>query len=142
MDLTEESAGGPLCFRVGVDIVPIRMRKPCAYPGCPELVTSGYCDEHKRGKQQEQDRQRGSAHQRGYTAQWQKARLTYLRGHPLCAECEKEGRLTPATELDHIKPHKGNMDLFWDFNNVQGLCRPCHSRKTAKEDGGFGNNKK
>jgi 5-methylcytosine-specific restriction protein A len=31
------------------------------------------------------------------------------------------------------------MVLFWDRSNWQGLCHPCHSAKTATEDGGFGN---
>lgn len=43
-----------------------------------------------------------------------------------------------ATEVDHIIPHRGDQQLFWDTNNWQGLCKPCHSRKTAQEDGGFG----
>lgn len=33
------------------------------------------------------------------------------------------------------------MSLFWDRTNWQGLCKQCHSRKTAAEDGGFGNAK-
>jgi 5-methylcytosine-specific restriction protein A len=43
-----------------------------------------------------------------------------------------------ANEVDHIKPHKGDMALFWDSSNWQSLCKPCHSAKTATEDGGFG----
>jgi 5-methylcytosine-specific restriction protein A len=38
-----------------------------------------------------------------------------------------------ATEVDHIIPHKGDMKLFWDSDNWQGLCKSCHSKKTAKE---------
>jgi 5-methylcytosine-specific restriction protein A len=47
--------------------------------------------------------------------------------------------VTEATDVDHIKPHKGDMTLFWDRTNWQSLCGPCHSAKTAAEDGGFGN---
>ena len=82
---------------------------------------------------------RQTSHQRGYGYRWQQARAGYLRKHPLCVHCEATGRVTVATDLDHIVPHKGDMDVFWDFTNVQGLCKPCHSRKTAGEDGGFGN---
>ena len=33
--------------------------------------------------------------------------------------------------------------LMWDFeNNVQSLCKPCHSAKTVKEDGGLGRERK
>jgi 5-methylcytosine-specific restriction protein A len=62
--------------------------------------------------------------------------------HPLCEECKRNGRLTPATVVDHITPHKGNRELFWDESNWQALCKSCHDRKTAKEDGGFGNGRR
>jgi 5-methylcytosine-specific restriction protein A len=31
------------------------------------------------------------------------------------------------------------MVLFWNRSNWQSLCHSCHSRKTASEDGGWGN---
>jgi len=31
------------------------------------------------------------------------------------------------------------MKLFWDRNNWQSMAKACHDRKTAAEDGGFGN---
>lgn len=54
--------------------------------------------------------------------------------HPVCAMCG-----APATDLDHKVPHKGDVSLFWDMGNWQALCAGCHSAKTAREDGGFGN---
>ena len=43
--------------------------------------------------------------------------------------CAALGRTTAATVVDHIKPHRGDDRLFWDFdNNVQSLCKPCHDR--------------
>ena len=107
---------------------------------CPALVEAGhgYCDKHKRDKQQQADSQRGTAHQRGYTGAWAKARKRYLAANPICVECDKEGRLTPATEVDHIEPHKGDYDKFWDESNWQSLCKSHHSSKTAREDGGWG----
>lgn len=58
-----------------------------------------------------------------------------LQEHPICANC----RNAPASVVDHIKPHKGDYDLFWDEANHQALCKRCHDIKTATEDGGFGN---
>lgn len=83
--------------------------------------------------------QRGNSTERGYGYRWQQTRAGYLRKHPLCAHCARDGRVEPATDVDHIVPHRGDQALFWDRSNWQGLCHACHSRKTAAEDGGFGN---
>jgi 5-methylcytosine-specific restriction protein A len=83
--------------------------------------------------------ERGNSNARGYGYKWQQARAGYLAKHPLCAECERQGKITVAVDLDHIEPHKLDMDVFWDRGNWQGLCKSCHSAKTAREDGGFGN---
>lgn len=82
---------------------------------------------------------RETANQRGYNGAWQRARLGFLQQNPLCVTCATTGRVTAASVVDHIKPHKGDMQLFWDSANWQALCKPCHSRKTAQSDGGFGN---
>ena len=77
------------------------------------------------------DRLRGGADARGYDARWRKARALFLKQHPLCAECGKAGRLTPATVVDHIIPHRGDKALFWDEKNWQPLCKRCHDKKTG-----------
>lgn len=86
-----------------------------------------------------QDAQRGNSTQRGYDSKWRTYREHYLRAHPLCAECDRQGRTTSATVVDHIVPHKGDKKRFWERSNHQALCPPCHRVKTAREDGGFGN---
>lgn len=43
------------------------------------------------------------------------------------------------TDVDHIVPHRGDPELLYDEANLQSLCHECHSKKTAREDGGFGN---
>jgi len=53
--------------------------------------------------------------------------------------CQARGLVVVATIVDHIKPHRGDMVMFWDSSNWQPLCKPCHDRKTAREDGGYGN---
>lgn len=62
----------------------------------------------------------------------------FLRRNPLCVECEKQGRLVPATVVDHVIPHKGDYEKFWNESNWQALCKSCHDRKTAREDGRWG----
>lgn len=116
-------------------------KRPCARPGCPALVERGYC-EGCRAKSPAaiSERTRGSASERGYGRRWQKARNAYLARHPLCIDPYgvHSVHMVAATDLDHIVPHKGDMTLFWDALNWQALCKACHSRKTAAEDGGFG----
>ena len=61
-------------------------------------------------------------------------RESYLRANPLCVHCDKEGELTPATQVDHIQPVLGPNDpLFWEPNNHQPLCHSHHSQKTRGE---------
>lgn len=119
--------------------MPMSAPRPCLTPGCPALVRErARCPEHERKR----DRERGTAHDRGYDARWRKARLAWLMWHPLCAECQRHGRTTAARVVDHIVPHKGDQQLFWDQTNWQSLCDytspyDCHGRKSAS-DGGFG----
>ena len=110
--------------------MPQKPRRPCRYPGCPEFCEPGqtYCLSHIAYSA---DRMRGGAASRGYDRKWRQARKLFLQKHPLCAECQKEGRLTPATVVDHIIPHRGDQKLFWDEQNWQPLCARCHDRKTG-----------
>jgi 5-methylcytosine-specific restriction protein A len=65
------------------------------------------------------------------TKEWKALRLQLLNSEPLCAECAKQGRVTPATVADHIIPREqGGSDLL---SNLQGLCSSCHNKKSAKE---------
>ena len=110
--------------------MPSKPKRPCRYPGCPNLCTSGvYCEEHR--KECGHDALRGGANARGYDTRWRKARALFLRQHPLCTECRRNGVLTPATVVDHIIPHRGDRTLFWDQKNWQPLCKDCHDKKTG-----------
>lgn len=119
-----------------------RPLRPCSYPGCSALVESGRCEKHRatdKQKMREYNRKRYAEYQHMYGARWKKARKVFLAEHPLCAECERQGKIVPATVVDHIVPHKGDYDLFWDQDNWQPMCGPCNSRKAAREEGAFGN---
>lgn len=110
--------------------MPWSARRPCRKLGCNKLSVRGkvYCEEHAG---LEGDRMRGTAAQRGYDKHWRTASRAYLARNPLCAECRREGKLKPATVVDHIEPHRGDKKLFWDQSNWQSLCKLCHDRKTA-----------
>lgn len=72
--------------------------------------------------------------ERGYGWRWQKARLRFLQENPLCVYCQRQGRVTAATVVDHITPHRGDMDLFWDSDNWQPLCKHCHDSTKKREE--------
>jgi 5-methylcytosine-specific restriction protein A len=99
-----------------------------------------YCPEHAAQRQAEYDARRGSAASRGYGRKWRKIRLMYLRRHPLCEDPygvhAEHGETVPATEVDHQTPLREGGSHRVD--NLQALCRACHSRKTAIEDGRWG----
>jgi 5-methylcytosine-specific restriction enzyme A len=68
------------------------------------------------------------------SAPWRKMRKWYLSQHPLCERCKDEdGKLEPATEVDHKIPLEQRPDLALDPKNLQSLCKPCHSAKTLAE---------
>lgn len=69
---------------------------------------------------------RKSARDRGYTHAWEKARARFLHLHPTCSMCAAAGRLTPATVVDHVVPHKGDPAKFWSEDNWQSLCKLHH----------------
>lgn len=121
------------CCACEVKNMPMKPRRPCRYPGCPNLCENGvYCEKHaEHNPSRIYDRRRGSATERGYNAEWRVARRSFLSAHPLCVECMKENRLTAATVVDHIIPHRGDMKLFWDESNWQPLCKICHDKKTG-----------
>ena len=104
--------------------MPWALRKLCAFGGCGALTRAHYCPDHERVKRRAYDQNRPSSTKRGYGRRWAKLRMMVLRRQPVCP-C---GAL--ATEVDHINPKRqGGED---SFENLQGLCKPCHSRKTVR----------
>lgn len=110
--------------------MPMKPKKPCRYPNCPNLTDGSYCESHKHLM----DKKRMSPAERGYDSRWRKARKVFLSEHPLCVECLKNNIITAAVVVDHITPHRGNKKLFWDESNWQSLCKSCHDNKTMTED--------
>lgn len=103
--------------------------KPCSHAGCGVLVRdgSGRCDKHPR----EAWAKPVTATKRVTGRKLQRMRDQLFAGNPLCVECERQGRVTLATQRDHIKPlAEGGLD---DDSNVQPLCEPCHDAKSKAE---------
>lgn len=68
---------------------------------------------------------RGSRHERGYGALWDKARKQRLElDRYLCQPCLKAGRTTAATEVHHLQSKAdGGTD---DLSNLLSSCSSCH----------------
>ena len=109
--------------------------KPCKYPGCPELVKSGYCEHHKdaSGGAFVRDKSR----QRLYGRRWRKMRAEQLRKQPWCEICLENGIHTLATQVHHVDRHEGDVHIFYS-SPLKSLCDSCHSRETVKEVRGRG----
>ena len=112
-----------------------RPQRRCSKCSKPTRNKGGRCDGCKRTKTTSTARQTGvrrpSAAKRGYGRRWQRESKLYLRSHPQCAVCPQES-IQPATVVDHIVPHRGDMELFWNVENWQALCASCHNRKSGK----------
>lgn len=67
----------------------------------------------------------------GYDSQWRKLRNRRIDAEPLCRHCTDRGLVTPAVEVDHIKPKAlGGLD---EWDNTQSLCKSCHQEKTRTD---------
>ena len=116
-----------------VGVVPRKPKRPCSQPGCPELTDHRFCPAHARAEDERyRTYQRDPAINKRYDHRWRKIRNAYIQAHPLCEQCQTQGRVTPAQEVDHIIPlERGGTH---DEANLQALCKQCHSSKTARED--------
>lgn len=106
--------------------------RPCQYPGCYTLVPGGYCDRHRPRTRDRSEEAKAWRWMYG-TPVWKRLRGEQLLREPWCRECARRGVRTRATDVDHVRDHKGDWAVFTDESNLQSLCHSCHSRKTATE---------
>ncbi|MGE6740256.1 HNH endonuclease [Allorhizobium pseudoryzae] len=72
------------------------------------------------------------------TKEWWKLRSSQIKTKPHCRFCAQSGVFRAAEIVDHVKPHRGDRALFFDPNNLQSLCKPCHDRlKQGAERRGY-----
>jgi 5-methylcytosine-specific restriction endonuclease McrA len=82
---------------------------------------------------------------------WRAASQAWLMRYPFCVLCLVRGQINERSEadgctnqrtmiVDHIEPHRGNEQLFWDQNNWETLCRLCHDidKQRHEQRGGTG----
>lgn len=77
-------------------------------------------------------------HRLRHDSRWERVRTHVLARDPLCVSCQARGLVRPATQVDHVelaadivRVHGPN--AFFEAERLQGLCGPCHGRKSARE---------
>lgn len=107
--------------------------RPCRHPGCGVLVPGGYCAAHQPPKEDRRSAEAQAWRWMYGADEWKLLRGNQLLEEPFCRECARRGVRRYATDVDHIRDHKGDWAVFTDPENLESLCHSCHSRKTARE---------
>jgi hypothetical protein len=67
------------------------------------------------------------------TARWRKRSAFHRKQHPMCAECERQGRTHEAHLAHHITEYwPGATDLHFFFGPLESLCFSCHLEKHGR----------
>lgn len=103
-------------------------RRPSSICSCGLIIASGERCPCARRRKAEHDAARPSPTARGYDADWRLLRSRFLAAHPRCAVCD-----ATAKEVDHIQSVAERPDLRLTWSNLRALCKPCHSRRTARD---------
>ena len=107
--------------------MPRKPKKPCAYPGCPNLTDGTYCDKHRKEARRQYDQyERAADVHKKYGRSWKRVRNSYIKEHPFCEECFKDGKMVLAEEVHHILPvSRGGTN---EVSNLMALCQSCHTK--------------
>ena len=107
--------------------MPKKPRRPCSYPGCPNLCDGQYCEEHRKQAKRQYDKYERSPYvNKKYGRAWKRIRDRYVAEHPLCEMCLEQGKLTPVDEVHHVLPvSKGGTHAR---GNLMALCRSRHNK--------------
>ncbi|RYF05472.1 MAG: HNH endonuclease [Oxalobacteraceae bacterium] len=69
------------------------------------------------------------------TTRWRRLRWAQLvKDHFTCTRCGKLKGDTAKLVCDHVTPHRGSAELFWDEGNLTTLCKPCHDSAKQREE--------
>ena len=85
-----------------------------------------------KGRDRLYDQSRASANAWRRQKPWRVLRRMILEQNPFCVECRTRDVYREANEVDHIRAVSAGGDKY-DQNNLQALCKSCHSRKTQRE---------
>lgn len=71
------------------------------------------------------------------TAAWRALRLRIFVRDLFTCQMRGCGAIESDTSrlvCDHIRPHRGDEAMFWNEDNLQTLCKPCHDRLKQAEE--------
>ena len=67
---------------------------------------------------------------------WKKCRAKYLKLHPICERCDKQGIITKADHVHHVVPLEvgtyNDPMVSLNFENLEALCFNCHNAEHHK----------
>lgn len=67
------------------------------------------------------------------TQRWRRRSKAQLQAEPLCVMCLAANRTKAATVADHVVPHRGDEEAFWQ-GPLQSLCQHHHSQVKQREE--------
>lgn len=117
--------------------MPKKLKRPCSYPGCPNLTDGRYCPEHQQVNSNYEKYGRDKETMRRYGRAWKRIHDKYAMEHPFCELCYERGIIVPTEEIHHRKPL--SEDGTHDRSNMIALCKSCHSQIHAKRGDYWGN---
>lgn len=120
--------------------MPRKPKKPCSFPGCPNLTDERYCEKHSKLENKNYNQyQRNPITKGRYGNHWKRIRDAFVKEHPYCELCKKDGVFNPTEQVHHILPIAEGGSNEW--NNLIALCKYHHSQLHAIR-GDRWNNKK
>ena len=107
--------------------MPRKPKRPCSYPGCPNLTDGRFCPEHEKKEAKRYEKyDRDPNTKRRYGRAWKRIRDSYADAHPLCEMCLENGVYTTTEQIHHVKPlSQGGTH---DRENLMALCK-CGTRR-------------
>src|SRR5581483_906777 len=123
--------------------MPIAPLKICSQPACGKLTAGRFCIEHQlenhsveAARAYDRHRNANDPSRKLYDGlRWIALAAHVRREQPLCAACG----FRASKDVDHkikardwVAAHNNRINSFYDRENLQALCRSCHSAKTAR----------
>lgn len=107
-------------------------------PNRPQIHRPSYAPKNEREARQRYQQHRPDKDRQAFyqSKRWRKVSKQYKQEHRLCADCHRAGRVTAVAEVHHTTRLEEllliDKELAYDFARLEGLCKPCHSKRTNR----------